>query len=371
MLKDGRWPGAPGEVLLDTDTARRIDAAPGSDVRLTRADGGTTTARLVGTLDGRGAPSFAGHPIVAVPDGAVERYAAAVTAAQLDVRLLSGASRSHTTEALRAALGDGPEVRTREASVAAATRQSRTLYGVVLIAALSFVLIALAVARMVVSNTFSVVLAQRTRQLALLRCVGADRAQIRRLILRQGLLLGMGASAAGVLLGVGLCAAATALARTADLGPVHLRLLPSPLTCVLAGLFGVLLTLLAVRGPAKKASAVPPVAALGGAYGTVGTVARLRAAAWSVVLLLAGVASLVLGVVAPPPLSLLAVTLGAICSFFGVLRLSHRLLPAVVAALGGPARRLGGTAGRLATQQLRLNRPGPAPPGRPFCSGSR
>lgn len=158
-----------------------------------------------------------------------------------------------------------------------------------------------------------------------------------------------------MLLGVGLCAVATAVARGVDLGPVRLQLLPSPVTCGLAGLFGVLLTLLAVRGPAKKASAVPPVAALGAAPDPGGTAVRLRAAAWSVVLLLSGTASLVLGVVAPPPLSLLAVTLGAICSFFGVLRLSHRLLPAVVAALGAPVRRLGGTAGRLATQQLRLN----------------
>ncbi|MFJ5924029.1 FtsX-like permease family protein [Kitasatospora sp. NPDC092948] len=355
LLKDGRWPDAPGEALLDTDTAHRIDAAPGTDIRFARPDGATTTARLVGTLDGRGAPSLAGHPIVAVPAGAVEQYAAPVTATRLDVRLQPGASRAHTAEALRAALGDGPEVHTRAASVTEATRQSRTLYGVVLIAALSFVLIALAVARMVVSNTFSVMLAQRTRQLALLRCVGADRAQVRRLIRRQGLLLGIGASTAGVLLGFGLCAAATGLAGYADLGPVHLDLLPSPPTCVLAGLFGVLLTLLAVRGPAKQASAVPPVAALGGARGTVGAAARLRATVWSVVLLLAGAALLVLGVLTPPPLSLLAVTLGAISSFFGVLRLAHRLLPAVVAALGVPARRLAGPAGRLATQQLRLN----------------
>ncbi|MFD8599795.1 FtsX-like permease family protein [Kitasatospora sp. NPDC059646] len=355
LLKDGRWPGGPGELLLDTDTAERIDAAPGADVRLARADGGTATARLVGTLDGRGAPSLAGHPIVAVPDGAVDRYATVVTAAQLDVRLRPDASRTQTAEALRTALGAGPEIRTRAASVAEATRQSKTLYGVVLTAAMSFVLIALAVARMVVSNTFSVMLAQRTRRLALLRCVGADRAQVRRLILRQGLLLGIGASGAGVLAGLGLGAAATALARHADLGPVHLDLLPSPVTCALAGVFGVLLTLLAVRGPAKQASAVAPIAALGGAHGAGSPAARLRAAVRTAVLLLAGTAGLVIGATAPPPLSLPAVTLGAISSFFGVLRLAHRLLPAVVAALGAPARRLGGTAGRLATQQLRLN----------------
>ncbi|MFB8062663.1 ABC transporter permease, partial [Kitasatospora purpeofusca] len=295
LLKDGRWPAGPGEILLDADTARRVDARPGSDVRLTRADGTTGTVRLAGTLDGRGAPSLAGSPVVAVPDDAVAQYATGDGAARLDLRLAPGASRSQTAEALRQALGGGAEVRTHDASVAEATRQSRTLYGVVLIAALSFVLIALAVARMVVGNTFSVVLAQRARQLALLRCVGADRAQVRRLIRRQGLLLGTGASVAGVLLGTGLCAAGTVLAGIADLGPVRLALTPSPLTCVAAGMFGVLLTVLAVRGPAKAASAVPPVAALGGdAGGTTGG-AGPRAAALSVLLLVAGTALLVAG----------------------------------------------------------------------------
>ncbi|MBO1419684.1 FtsX-like permease family protein [Streptomyces sp. FH025] len=355
LLEDGRWPAGPDEVLLDADTARRIGAAPGAEVRLARADGSAAAVRLAGTLDGRGAPGFAGHPVIGVTTGAVSRYATAVTTERLDVRLRPGAAPAGTVEALRAALGDGATVHTREASVAEAKRQSGTLYGVVLIAALSFVLIALAVARMVVGNTFTVVLAQRTRQLALLRCVGADRRQLRRLIRRQGLLLGVGASTAGVLLGVGLCEAGTVVVGGLDLGPVRLSLTPSAWTCALAGLFGVLLTLWAVRGPAKAASAVPPVAALGGATGAVGTAARVRAAVWTAVLLTVGVALLVTGAVAPPPLSLLAVTVGAISSFFGVLRLADRLLPAVVALLGRPARRLAGTAGRLATQQLRLN----------------
>ncbi|WP_030260034.1 MULTISPECIES: FtsX-like permease family protein [Streptomyces] len=364
LLRDGRWPAGPGEVLLDTDTAHRLDAAPGAEVRLARADGTAATARLVGTLDGRGAPRFAGRPVIGVPAGAVAQYATGVTVARLDVRVGPDASRTGTVEALRAALGTGVEVHTREASVREATRQSGTLYGVVLIASLSFVLIALAVARMVVGNTFSVMLAQRTRQLALLRCVGADRQQLRRLIRRQGLLLGAGASAAGVLLGVLLGAVGTAVAGTLDLGPVHLSLMPSPLTCALAGLFGVLLTLLAVRGPAKAAAAVPPVAALGGTPAPADGAATVRAAVWISGLLLAGTALLVAGAVAPPPLSLLAVTLGAIASFFGVLRLADRVLPAVVGLLGRPARRLGGTAARLATQQLRLN------PGRTGATGS-
>ncbi|MFE6868133.1 ABC transporter permease [Kitasatospora sp. NPDC057692] len=361
LLKSGQWPAGPGEVLLDADTAQRLGVRPGADVRLTGADGAPTTARLTGTLDGRGAPSLSGHPVIGVPENAVGRYAAGAAAEQLDLRLSPGTSATRTVDALREALGSGggpaPEVHTREASVQKATRASGTLYGVVLVAALSFVLIALAVARMVVGNTFTVVLAQRTRQLALLRCIGADRTQVRRMIRRQGLLLGAGASTAGVLLGLGVCAAGQAVAAAADLGPVHLSLAPSPLVCALAALFGVLLTLLAVRGPAKAASAVPPIAALdAGGHGTAGgTGTGVRATAWAVFLLVAGAALVVAGTLAAPPLSLLAVTVGAIASFFGVLRLAHRLLPATVALLGAPARRLGGTAGRLATQQLRRN----------------
>ncbi|WP_380283646.1 ABC transporter permease [Kitasatospora purpeofusca] len=360
LLESGQWPAGPGEVLLDADTAQRLGVRPGADLRLTGADGAPTTARLTGTLDGRGAPSLSGHPVIGVPESAVTRYAAGAAAERLDLRLAPGTSATRTVDALREALGTGgpaPEVHTREASVRNATRESGTLYGVVLVAALSFVLIALAVARMVVGNTFTVVLAQRTRRLALLRCVGADRTQVRRMIRRQGLLLGAGASTAGVLLGLGVCAAGQAVAATADLGPVHLSLTPSPLVCALAALFGVLLTLLAVRSPAKAASAVPPIAALdAGGHGPAGgTGTRLRATVWAVFLLVAGTALVVLGALAAPPLSLLAVTVGAIASFFGVLRLAHRLLPATVALLGAPARRLGGTAGRLATQQLRRN----------------
>ncbi|MFH8589941.1 ABC transporter permease [Streptomyces celluloflavus] len=364
LLKDGKWPSAPGEVLLDGDTAERLGARPGATVHLTGADGGILTAVLAGTLDGRGAPGFAGRPVIGVPAERMSRYATRILGTQLDIRATPGASHRQVAEAVGRALDGRAEVRTRDGSRAEATRQSGTVYGVVLIAALSFVLIALAVARMVVSNTFSVVLAQRTRQLALLRCIGADRAQVRRVILRQGLLLGTGASAAGVLLGTALCAAGTALLGTLDLGPVQLSLTPAPVVCVLAGLFGVLLTVLAVRGPAKAASAVPPIAALGGAHQAGSRPAARRAAVFSGLLLVCGTALLTAGALGGPPLSLLAATVGAISTFFGVLRLSHRLLPPIVGALGVLARKVCGTTGRLATQQLRRN------PGRTGATGA-
>ncbi|KJK57177.1 ABC transporter permease [Saccharothrix sp. ST-888] len=137
LLKDGRWPSAPGEVLLDADTAERIGARPGASLRLGGADGGTVAAVLAGTLDGRGAPGFAGRPVVGVPAEGMSRYATRISGTGLDLRVTPGTSPARTAEAVGRALDGQAEVRTRAASVAEAARQSRTVYGVLLIAALS------------------------------------------------------------------------------------------------------------------------------------------------------------------------------------------------------------------------------------------
>ncbi|MFI0980625.1 ABC transporter permease [Streptomyces sp. NPDC021093] len=356
LADGGKWAVAPDEVMLDSGTADRIGVRPGGRIALLTTGGGRTTALLTGTLDTRGAPSFAGQPVLGAPDGQVARYAAEPHTTQLDLAVRAGDERA-VADAVRTALGDQARVRTHEESVDAAKSDSGNMYVLVLVAALSFVLIAMAVARMVVSNTFSVVLAQQVRQLALLRCIGATRSEIRTHVRRQGLLLGIGASLTGLLLGAGASALGTLLLGTLDLGPVSVDLMPGWVVFLLALLFGVLLTVLAVRAPAKSASAVPPVAALGGAHTATpdSTGSRAVRTVFSVLLLGLGALLLVGGAYAPAPLSVLAVTAGAILSFFGVLRLARWLLPPVVSLLALPTRRFSGTTGKLAAQQLRGN----------------
>ncbi|MEW9518142.1 FtsX-like permease family protein [Streptomyces tubercidicus] len=349
QLADGAWPGRAGEVLLDTGTAERLGAKPGDRVGLLKADGTKATGLLTGTLHGTPSLSAAGKPVLGVVDTAVGQYATGVSGTQLDVRGTASAG------AVEKALGGDVRVRTHTGSVTAAEQENSQIYGVVLVAALSFVLIAMAVARMVVSNTFSVVLAQRTRQLALLRCIGATQGQVRKTIRIQGLMLGLAASVAGAVVGAGATLGGTALLSLVDLGPVEVSLAPGWITFALATVFGVALTLLAVRGPAKAAAAVPPVAALGGNKAP--SAGLVRRGALSFVLLGFGVLMLIVGATPtyPPPLLLLAVTVGAICSFFAVLRLTRWVLPPIVALLGIPARRIFGTTGKLAVQQLRRN----------------
>ncbi|MFJ9828848.1 FtsX-like permease family protein [Streptomyces sp. NPDC101160] len=357
-LADGAWPERAGEIALDQDSAARAGARVGDTVRLTRAAGGTADVRLTGLLDTSASQALGSRPAIGVPYADTATYATGLRATHLDLALRPGADALAVAKAVKAELGAGVAARTHAGAVEEARQSGRTMYAVVLTAALSFVLIAMAVARMVVTNTFSVVLAQRARQLALLRCVGTDRDQVRRLIRRQGLLLGLLASAAGLAAGAGACALGTALLNgLADLGPAEISLMPGRWTFVLGGIFGVLLTLWAVRRPARAASAVPPVAALA-ASGTAtlpepGSRAVREVA--SVLMLVAGAGLLVLGAFGGSALSLLAVTGGAILTFFAVLRYGKYVLPPLVALIGLALRRPFGTVGRLSVQQLRAN----------------
>ncbi|MFC9704031.1 FtsX-like permease family protein [Streptomyces sp. NPDC056943] len=357
-LDSGQWPQGRGEAVLDTDTARRVGAAPGDTVRLTKATGGTADVRLTGLLDTSASQTLGSQPAIGVPYAETRTYATGIRATHLDVDLAPGTSAGATAAAAKKAIGGGATAYTHAGAVENAVRSARTLYVIVLTAALSFVLVAMAVARMVVTNTFSVVLAQRARQLALLRCIGADREQVRRVIRRQGLLLGLLASAAGLAAGAAACLLGTALLNTfGDLGPIEVSLLPGRLTFLLAGAFGVLLTLWAVRKPARAAAAVPPVTALAtsGAAQLPEPGSRPLREAVTVLFLVAGAGLLALGTFGGSPLSLLAVTLGAILTFFGVLRYARHLLPPLVGLLGRVLRRPFGTTGKLAVQQLRAN----------------
>ena len=248
---------------------------------------------------------------------------------------------------LRAQLGPvlpvGADVRTGEETARdAATGEAASLTGVLLV----FGAIAVLVAGLVIANTFAVLLAQRTRELALLRCVGATRAQVGRGVLLEAFVVGLLASAVGVAAGVGLAAATTALVGRVD-SPVPLGTVVVPTSAVLVGLVvGTLVTVLSALAPARAATRVAPLAAL---RPLVPPPVRSRAGAVrlavGVLVLVPSAAALV--VLARSAQLTPAVGAGAL-SFLGFLLVAQRLVPAVVALAGSSVRRIGGVPGRLA-----------------------
>ena len=217
---------------------------------------------------------------------------------------------------------------------------------VIAIMLLVFAAVALFVAVLVISNTFTVLLAQRQRDFALLRCVGATRRQVLRAVRLEALVVGAFSATLGVLLGIGLghglVAGASALLESVPIGSVEL----SPLWLGGGWLLGVLVTRGASVLPARRGSRVAPLAALRPDHAVaVRTRAGRGRIALAALALWVGSALLWFSITSHELLPMLA---GGFVSFVGVLLLGPFLVPAVIRLVGLLVGRLAGTTGRLA-----------------------
>ena len=220
---------------------------------------------------------------------------------------------------------------------------------------LAFVGIALFVAGLVIANTFSVLVAQRARELALLRCVGASSKQIYRSVLGEALVMGAVASALGVGLGVALIAGliwgSGGLGLTRGVGVFAM----SWQAIVFPMLAGILVTLVAANGPAREATRVSPLEAMRtrSADELTGKAGRIRLMV-GIIALSIGIAILAVSVfIDEPVLALLVALGGSIVSAVGVLMLAVFVIPKVTHLLG---RIIGaGAPGKLAARNTIRN----------------
>jgi len=210
-------------------------------------------------------------------------------------------------------------------------------------ALLVFALISLFVGAFTIFNTFSITVGQRTRELALLRMVGASRRQVFRSVLGEALLTGLAASLIG--LGLGVLAA---LALEALLGAFGITLPSAPLvfegrTVVLGLAVGVGVTVIAAIGPARRAVRIAPVAALVATQQEQAGSLRRRATIGALAAV-GGVVALVAGLTAP---AVGLVGLGAAAVFIAAGMLAPIVARPMSGALGRPLAALLGTPGRL------------------------
>jgi putative ABC transport system permease protein len=219
---------------------------------------------------------------------------------------------------------------------------------------LVFAAIALFVATFIINNTFSILVAQRTRELALLRALGASRAQVRASVVGEAMALGVVASIAGLGLGVGL-----AMGLKGLLSAIGMNLpttgLAVPVTTVWASFgVGVLVTVAASLLPARRASRIPPMAAMAAAATESPPTGNVRPAIGGL-LLIGGTIAVVATLATATTTALTPVALGSLAAFVGVAVLAPRISGPVVAVLGAPFARFRGEAGRLARQNALRN----------------
>ena len=349
VLASGTLPGSADGLALDAATAARYGLAAGDPLTVRAADGATAMSMTItGILRASNDPFSSALPQLVAGTPAVSALAAAPGYASiqlaLDPRTGTEEAKASVSAGLAAAGAAGAQLKTADEQVTAQVAQMTGGKDELTVVLLAFAGVALLVSGLVVSNTFAVLVAQRTRELALLRCLGAGRSQVRNSVLAEALVVGLVSSAAGVLAATGLMAALIGWAGTQpDMAFATMAVPPSS---IVAGLVvGTLLTLVAALVPARAATAVAPLAALrpaddagiGNHRGRVRLVLGLTALALGVPLLAYGAAGVVLVVAFA----------GGVLSFIGVLLCATLFVPRLVALLGrlaAPA----GVPGRLA-----------------------
>lgn len=320
-LSEGVWPTGADEVVADGPTLESAGLAVGDTVRLL-TDGEEAEVTVVGAAD------LGFRPLTGVVYRlyASEDFFAGESPQSVTARVGAGTSPEEAVAGLAASLPGGLHAMTaREQAGLAADRfagGSRQLEPIMLV----FALIALLSASLVITNTFTILVSQRRRETALLRLVGADRSQVRNLVLAEALVVGSAGSALGVAAGVGVGYVGASLAGLAGDG-LHV--------CVpaLAGSFlaGVAATLCAAWFPARGAASTAPVEALRSASLPPGV--RFRAVHGAgLALAVLGTAGTVFGAWADDlPVAIACGSLGAV----GLLMFLRYALSRLIRAAGG------------------------------------
>ncbi|MFX0575617.1 ABC transporter permease [Nocardia nepalensis] len=198
---------------------------------------------------------------------------------------------------------------------------------------LAFGAIALIVGTFIIYNTFSMIVAQRLRELALLRAVGASRQQVGRSVVTEAFVIGLIGSAIGLAAGVGLAFGLSALLNAFDLGLPTGSLTVLPRTVIVGLLVGMLVTVVSAYAPARRAAKIPPVEAMREEFASTGESLRVRTGIGSA-LAVAGVVLVVLGAQKTGGNAALTVGIGALGLIFAVLLAAPALSRPVVSVLG-------------------------------------
>ncbi|WP_181788789.1 ABC transporter permease [Streptomyces phytophilus] len=374
-LSDGREPSGAGEALLDKDTADRKNIGIGDTLNVI-AQPGTFEAEVVGiakfTTTNPGATvvyletAAAQRQLLEKPEPA-DREAAApgsgdtaagdtAPATSVSVDAAPGVTDAELKKRVKEALGGKYAVQTADEQAKSAAEELGTFLDIIKYVMLGFAGIAVLVGIFLIVNTFSMLIAQRTRELGLMRALGADRRQVRRSVLTEALLLGLAGSTLGLLSGIGL---AVGLIETMGLLGMNLdaaEMVVSWVTPVFAYAVGVGVTFVAAYLPARRAARVSPMAALADLeIAEVGRPMRVRAVLGSVLGVI-GAASFVLCATADRTRdSAVYLVGGVVLTMLAVVAAGPLLVRPVIRVLGGWFPRIFGSVGALSQRNALRN----------------
>ena len=357
-LVEGTWPHG-NEVVIDRSTAKKKHFAVGQVIGV-EAEGPVVKLRISGLVKfGTSNLSIGGATLAGFDVATAQRlFDKPGQFDEIDIAAKQTVTDDQLVKQVHDILPANAQVRTGAQQAAKDAKDTDSFISFLRGFLLAFGGIALFVGSFVIANSLSITIAQRTREFATLRTLGATRRQVRRSIFIEALVVGTLASVTGLFLGLALAKGLFSLFNSIGFTLPNTGIIFATRTVIISLLVGIVVTLVASLRPAIRATRVEPIAAVReGALLPPSRFARFRTAGSSILAAL-GFAALLIGLFVKGLGTTGVLTwmgLGALLIFIGISLLSVRFVRPLVALLGWPAAQIGGAAGVLAQDNARRN----------------
>ncbi|GHE00731.1 ABC transporter permease [Streptomyces alanosinicus] len=354
-LVSGHAPHGRNEVLLDSETAKRAGYKVGDTVRLS-VDGPVLTPTVAGIFTTDDGNVAAGGSLALFDTPTAQKlFGKKGGYDEIDVKAAAGTGQSALKSALDSALPQHlVETTTGKKLADDQAKQIADSMSGLKQTLLVFAGIALFVGTFIIANTFTMLVAQRTRELALMRAVGASRRQVTRSVLIEAFAVGTVAGVTGLAVGIGIGAGLRALLGSFGASMPDGPLVISPGTVVTALAVGILITMLAAWLPGRRAAKIPPVAAMSSVHAKASTKSLVLRNTLGSLFAAAGVATVLGATTMDADAAQGPMGLGAVLLIIGVFILTPLLSRPLIAA-AAPVLRAFGISGKLARQNAVRN----------------
>jgi putative ABC transport system permease protein len=355
-LTEGRWASGPREIVIDSSSAKSGKFKVGDTIGAA-VQGPVTQYRITGIAKFGSVDSLGGATL-AIFDTATAQHLLGKDGYDLiAVSAKPGVSASFLVNEIKPLLPANAEVKSGTEQAKSSAKDVAEFTKFIQYFLLAFGAVALFVGAFVIFNTLSITIAQRTRELATLRTLGASRRQVRRSVLIEGVAIGILASVLGLVLGLALAKGLGALMAAMNLDLPKAGTVIEVRTVIVSMALGTIVTLIASIAPALKATRVPPIAAVRegatlprGRFAPYRTVVAISVVGLSLALLGYG---LFVGGAGTAP-RLLSMAIGMLGLFVGVALTASKLVRPLASVLGGPFARFG-VSGSLARENAMRN----------------
>ncbi|MFF1724692.1 ABC transporter permease [Streptomyces sviceus] len=349
-LAEGTAPHGANEVAIDSETAKRAGYKVGDTVRIS-VDGPVLKPVVTGIFTTDDGNVAAGGSLALFDTATAQKlFGKPGTYDEIDVKAASGTSQTALQAALDKALPahlveteTGKELADNQAEMISSS-MSGLKQGLLVFAG-----IALFVGTFIIANTFTMLVAQRTKELALLRAVGASRRQVTRSVLVEAFVVGLIAAVTGLVAGIGIGAGLRSLMGTLGATVPDGPLIITPGTVGTALAVGVLITMLAAWLPGRRAAKIPPVAAMSSVHAKATTKSLVLRNTLGALFSGAGVAVILAATTMDGSDGQAPMGMGAVLLIVGVFILTPLLSRPMIAA-AAPVLRVFGVSGKLARQ---------------------